>query len=362
MKKIFSSVLLILSSIYSFSQEEANDSLDSNRKLEIYLENRNEIISNSEMVSFIEFYYINNKFEGNWMRMRKGNWFHYFQYPHDISDASSWDEWFKFYTINNSIYYYPQIKNSTKNNVGKIDEENLLKLEYKGDLFEGKPNGIWEISFEKDIYVVGNFKQGIPEGEWKYFKLKKINGKYEKIIEKIESYKDGKPNGEWIEYLQRGEVLVKENFKDGMPNGEKTVYYENKLISKYNFSMGLPHGEFIVYDNQYDYKFLKVKCKYESGEFVELTQFVNDKMISKIISKIIKNDNDNLVVKFYMEIINGKSYYDGHQVNPSDMGWILENNFAVSKTLFNKEDCNFKINDFPSNHNDYSIGLIRYSN
>lgn len=356
MKKIISLVLLILSSICSFSQEEANNLVDANRKIEINLESRNEIISNSEMVSFIDFYYINNKFEGNWMRMRKGNWFHFFQYPHDISEPTSWEEWFKFYTINNSIYYYPQIKNSTKNKDGKIDEENLLKLEYKGDLLEGKPNGVWEISFEKDIYVVGNFKQGVPDGEWKYFKLKKINGKYEKIVEKTETYKEGKPNGEWIEYLQRGEVLVKENFKDGMPNGEKNVYYKNKLISKFNFNMGLPHGEFMVYDNKDEYKYLKVKCKYNNGEFVELTQFIDNKNSRKII----KNDNDNFVIRFYMEIINGKSYYDGRQVNPSDMGWIVENNFAVSETLLNKEESNFEITDYPTNYNDYSIGLIRY--
>ena len=35
MKKIFSSVLLLLSSICSFSQEEANDHVDANRKIEI---------------------------------------------------------------------------------------------------------------------------------------------------------------------------------------------------------------------------------------------------------------------------------------------------------------------------------------
>lgn len=344
MKKIISSVLLILSSICSFSQEEANDLVDVNRKIEINLENRNEIISNSEMVSFIDFYYINNKFEGNWMRMRKGNWFHFFQYPHDISEPTSWEEWYKFYTINNSIYYHPQIKNSTKNKDGKIDEENLLKLEYKGDLLEGKPNGVWEISFEKDIYVVGNFKQGVPDGEWKYFKLKKINGKYEKIVEKTETYKEGKPNGEWIEYLQRGEeVLLKENFKDGMPDGEKSLYYKNKLISKFYFNMGLPHGEFMIYDNEDDYKYLKVKCKYDNGEFVELTQFVDN----KISRKIIKNDNGDFMEKIYSQTIkNGK----------------LENNFSISETLINIKDGNFEINDLPTNYNDYSIGLIRYSN
>lgn len=360
MKKIISSVLLILSSICSFSQEEAkqeeaDDLVDANREIEINLESRNEIIGNSEMVSFIDFYYINNKFEGNWMRMRKGKWFHFFQYPHDISEPASWEEWFKFYTINNSIYYYPLHKEFYRSErLQKIDEENLLKLESKGDLIDGKPNGIWEISFEKDIFVIGNFKEGIPDGEWKYYKIINSN----KILEKLENYKDGKPNGEWIEFLQRGEVMVKENFKDGMPDGEKSHYYKNKLISKFYFNMGLPHGEFMLYDNEDDYKYLKVKCKYDNGEFVELTQFVDN----KIRRKIIKNDNGDFVMRIYMEIINGKSYYDGHQVNPSDMGWIVENNFAVSKVLLNKVESNFEIKDLPTNFNDYSIGLIRYSN
>lgn len=338
MKKILLLNLILNSFNFCFSQDEMSKEINNaNRKIEINLESRNEIISDSEMVSFIDFYFINNKLEGNWMRMRKGNWFHFFQYPHDISEPTSWEEWYKFYTINNSLYYSPQIKNSTKNKEGKIEEENLFKLEYKGDLIDGKPNGIWEISFEKDIFVIGNFKKGIPDGEWKYYKIINSN----KILEKLENYKDGKPNGEWIEYLQRGEVLVKENFKDGMPDGEKSHYYKNKLISKFYFYMGLPQGEFMLYDNKDEYKFLKVKCKYNNGDFVELTQFKND----KIIRKIIRIDDNNFVEKFYTQTIkNGK----------------LENNFSVSETLINKEDKNFEINDLPSNFNDYSIGLIRY--
>lgn len=99
MKKILNTVILALVSICSFSQDNVN----ANSKIEMKLESRNEIISNSEMVSFIDFYFINNKFEGNWMRMRKGNWFHFFQYPHDISEPTSWEEWYKFYIVEGSF-------------------------------------------------------------------------------------------------------------------------------------------------------------------------------------------------------------------------------------------------------------------
>jgi hypothetical protein len=82
MKKILLLNLILNSFNFCFSQDEMSKEINNaNRKIEINLESRNEIISDSEMVSFIDFYFINNKFEGNWMRMRKGNWFHYFQYP-----------------------------------------------------------------------------------------------------------------------------------------------------------------------------------------------------------------------------------------------------------------------------------------
>ena len=91
------------------------------------------------------------------------------------------------------------------------------------------------------ISVIGSFKNGKGEGEWKWHRL---NGN----LEKIGSFKNGKQEGEWKLYYENGKLKIIENFKNGKQEGEWKIYYENgKLHEIGNYKNGFREGEWKGY-------------------------------------------------------------------------------------------------------------------
>ena len=78
-----------------------------------------------------------------------------------------------------------------------------------------------------NVEIIGNYKNGKQEGEWKYYRE---NGK----LEGIGNYKNGKREGEWKFYRENGKLEQIENFKNGKEEGEWKVYHENGKLEKIN--------------------------------------------------------------------------------------------------------------------------------
>ena len=87
---------------------------------------------------------------------------------------------------------------------------------YKGDVENGKPNGLGVITFLDGSKFVGEYKDGEKNGQGIF--TFSWGGKYEG------EYKDGKQNGQGTETYPNGQKYVGE-FKDGKYHGQGTYSY-----------------------------------------------------------------------------------------------------------------------------------------
>ena len=86
----------------------------------------------------------------------------------------------------------------------------------------------------------------------------------------VGNFKNGKPEGEWIEYYENGGLLSKGNYKNGELDGEFLYYYENgQLKEKGNFKDGKKEGEYL---NYYQNGQLKRTEIYKDGELIKTIQ------------------------------------------------------------------------------------------
>ncbi|MEI7492396.1 MAG: toxin-antitoxin system YwqK family antitoxin [Bacteroidota bacterium] len=123
-------------------------------------------------------------------------------------------------------------------------------------LDDGNKDGPWKEFFaDGTLKSEGNYTDGKPVGDWKYFHL---NGKAEQIGK---FNKQGKPEGKWKWFYEDGKLLREENYHNGLRDGLLSEYdEEGTLIQEGEFVNGEEDGPwFYLTGNDY------VKGTYRDG-------------------------------------------------------------------------------------------------
>lgn len=198
----------------------------------------------------------------------------------------------------NVIYYKNQIKE-----IGhwKEGEQNGLFQLYTEDgvlvdnanFKDGEREGVTEQYYSDtgSLRVVGNYKNGVLEGEFKayypngnlqgeiIYKNGEMNGEFKEYYEsgKIRYtgyYNNNLQDGEWKFYLEKGNLQSIINYKDGELNGLKEDYYENgNLWTRQEFKNNTQEG---VYEVYYKDGTPQLKAKIKGGYTVEEQRFNRD--------------------------------------------------------------------------------------
>ncbi len=110
--------------------------------------------------------------------------------------------------------------------------------------------GSWEYDGDFISYYQGAtnkasqtpYKDGLPEGEWKYWYP---NGK----LCKSGQYTTGKLDGQWRYWREDGTMIMEENYKNGKIDGTETRYNADGKTPKSTrqFSAGIPDGAWTVW-------------------------------------------------------------------------------------------------------------------
>ncbi len=136
-------------------------------------------------------------------------------------------------------------------------------------------------------YVLANFKDGLYNGDYKYYKRNKL-------VEQ-KTYKAGVGNGIFRDYHLDGETVKSEReIKDGKINGiHKTYTQQGKLESEKGYSNGQEHGR-------------ELRYHYQTGELTTERNYVNGKQDGKQIEHISSNRADYLKISNYkMGVLEG---------------------------------------------------------
>ena len=133
-------------------------------------------------------------------------------------------------------------------------------------------------------YLLADFKNGMFDGEYKFFKFEKLK--------EYAQYKEGRKNGVMKSYFADGETIEKDfRFKDGKPDGILKTYHQNgKLLSEKEYKDGLEHG----FDRVYDI---------ETGKPTRDVKYVNGLLESGQTERIKSSQGDYDIKSNY---VNGK--------------------------------------------------------
>ena len=119
----------------------------------------------------------------------------------------------------------------------------------------------------------------------------------------VGNFKNGKPEGEWLEHYENGELLSKGNYKNGELDGEFLYYYENGQLK-----------EKVIYNRNF--------TKIYAGDFT----YVED--IGQGILKIFLKDRLDIIHKSGRIILSG-NYDDAHIVDNSFILIESEDRFSL---------------------------------
>lgn len=108
-------------------------------------------------------------------------------------------------------------------------------------LDDGNKDGHWKEFFtDGSLKAEGNYEDGKPVGEWKYYHLNS------KVEQSGKFNKQGKPDGRWKWYYEDGKLLREENYHNGLRDGLLSEYDEDgKLIQEGEFVNGEEDGPWI---------------------------------------------------------------------------------------------------------------------
>ncbi len=122
-------------------------------------------------------------------------------------------------------------------------------------------------------YILAEFKDGMYDGEYQYFKNTKLR--------ESAQYKDGRRHGVTKDYFADGETVEKESFfKEGKPDGLfKTYHHTGKLYAEKEYKNGLEHGIDRVYD-------------VETGKLTRDVKYVDGKQESTQEQRMISSKGD----------------------------------------------------------------------
>ena len=143
---------------------------------------------------------------------------------------------------------------------GKFETYINKKLYRKGTYKDGKLDGLFEEYDDGEISQRFEFKDGLWNGDVKYFYGNNQIGTHIQ-------FKNGKEHGFWKEYYENGNIELFDNYINGKLHGLSESYYKNgNLKTKGYYVNGKPDGIHFTYSS--DGKEFK-KILYEKGVEIE---------------------------------------------------------------------------------------------
>lgn len=98
-----------------------------------------------------------------------------------------------------------------------------------------------EFDKDKNLYKIGNLKDGLKEGKWTFYYLEGDR----KLLQKEIEYKNGVENGKFSEFYLYGGLKKEGQYINGNKEGEwKTYDKDGDIILKESYKNGQLHGEF----------------------------------------------------------------------------------------------------------------------
>ena len=98
-----------------------------------------------------------------------------------------------------------------------------------------------EFDKDKNLYKIGNLKDGLKEGKWTFYYLERDR----KLLQKEIEYKNGVENGKFSEFYLYGGLKKEGQYINGNKEGEwKTYDKDGDIILKESYKNGQLHGEF----------------------------------------------------------------------------------------------------------------------
>jgi TonB family protein len=97
---------------------------------------------------------------------------------------------------------------------------NGLTVTYQLDKVTNKKSGSYILRDEKGICTDGHYKNGLKDGEWKFYYSK------DSLMAKG-NYSNGKKNGEWISYQKGGKPVTRIHYVNGEKGEEYVTFYPN---------------------------------------------------------------------------------------------------------------------------------------
>lgn len=225
-------------------------------------------------------------------------------------------KWKDFEVIQDFVYL------SSEN--GPIQEFGQFLLFGEGKFIDGKREGKWKFyvledkSFKKYPCKVLNYKDGLPQGEFKYLfpsgktgiKGTMLDGKYEGTVTSY--YNNGKlygtryytnnlKTGKHTYFYQNGQLKLEHSFRNDTLNGQYKAFYQNGNIEEeFTYLMGKEDGVYKYYHSNGQ---LWVERFYENGLLMNINGSYDKDGKSKDVGSL---KDGNGTVKFYTS--DGKLY------------------------------------------------------
>jgi antitoxin component YwqK of YwqJK toxin-antitoxin module len=152
----------------------------------------------------------------------------------------------------------------------------------------GRKQGFWKKYSKDTLKYEGQFKDDIPQGEFKYYfpngKMKALTNYSDngKIAKTILYHPDGKKNGEgtyvdkkkdglWVYFGTNGVKISEENYKMGVKTGVWKYFYDDGRINRIeNYNNNLKDGEWMEF---YQDSVLKAEGNYINDKLNGVVQY-----------------------------------------------------------------------------------------
>jgi antitoxin component YwqK of YwqJK toxin-antitoxin module len=211
------------------------------------------------------------------------------------------------------------------NQEGEIERSFIFKNGYvigEGIVKEnGTKEGHWKEFYSNGILrSEGEYKDGKPIGEWKYFypdsKQEQI-GKYSST---------GKKTGIWKWYFENGQLMTEEEYKNGVKEGMHTEYDETgKVVEEGEFLNGAEEGPWFTVSGDYFEKGT-YRDGLKNGRWTSFYLITKDNKTDSILSFTGNFIDDNPDGKHIYYWENGKSKDEGNYITgKKDGDWIKYN-------------------------------------
>lgn len=166
-----------------------------------------------------------------------------------------------FYDLNENLVYSRTYPYKQKNMEQEKNFPETISKASKQINSSKKGNFLTE-EFDKDknLYKIGNLKNGLKDGKWTFYYLDGDR----KLLQKEIEYKDGVKNGKFSEFYLYGRLKKEGQYINGNKDGEwKTYDKDGNIILKESYKNGQLHGEFERKINNHS---LRISGQYINGK------------------------------------------------------------------------------------------------